>query len=182
MALHHPPLPPRLPPTPACPPPSVSAAARAPAIVPPRRRNFHGNGCTWIDQYYADWYNMDRSVHSAYFRLVADKRHTFPGPYQEAGKGARVRGGRESRLPRLGRGCRAAHRAQRCTEACQRPAPPRPAPPAAAGSSVAWGRDQDVTLDFPTLAKVLERVARGQLECSAANQEERTLFMTDPDM
>lgn len=34
---------------------------------------------------------------------------------------------------------------------------------AAAGSSVVWGRDQDVALDFPTLAKALTKVARGEV-------------------
>lgn len=34
-----------------------------------------------------DWYEMDRSVNTAYFRLVADKQHTFKGPFEKAGKG-----------------------------------------------------------------------------------------------
>jgi len=29
--------------------------------------NFHGK-CGWADQYYADWYEEDRTVNSAYFR------------------------------------------------------------------------------------------------------------------
>jgi len=37
-----------------------------------------------------DWYELDRSVDTAYFRLVADKQHTFMGPYEKAGKGKGV--------------------------------------------------------------------------------------------
>ncbi|KAL4853718.1 hypothetical protein ACK3TF_005327 [Chlorella vulgaris] len=95
--------------------------------------NFHGYGCTWADQYFSDWFDVDKSVDSVYLRLVADKNHTFVGPYEK-----------ELR-----------------------------------GSSVAYARDQDVALDFPTLAKALERVARRQLDGS---HEERTFFMTRRDL
>ena len=43
------------------------------------------------------------------------------------------------------------------------PAPPSPRLPSPPGSSVAYTRDQDVALDFPTLALALERVARGEV-------------------
>ena len=50
-----------------------------------------------------------------YFRLVADKDHVSPGPYERNNTGA------------------------------------------------SWARDQDVRLDFPTLAKALEKVALGEV-------------------
>ncbi|KAI7844869.1 hypothetical protein COHA_001522 [Chlorella ohadii] len=99
--------------------------------------NFHGEHCTFADQYYKDWYELDRSVDTAYFRLVADKQHTLMGPYEKAGK----------------------------------------------GSSVVYGRDQDVALDFSTLAKALTKVARGELECTPQNfEEQRLFFMVDKDI
>ncbi|EFN50995.1 expressed protein [Chlorella variabilis] len=98
--------------------------------------NFHGKGCTWADQYFSDWYAIDHSVNSGYFRLVADRNHTFTGVYEK-----------EKR-----------------------------------GSSVAYTRDQDVALDFPTLALALERVARGELESNYANHDARTFFMTRRDL
>lgn len=36
-------------------------------------------------------------------------------------------------------------------------------PSAGAGSTIAWGRDQDVALDVPTLAKALTKIARGEV-------------------
>ncbi|PRW61210.1 hypothetical protein C2E21_0582 [Chlorella sorokiniana] len=99
--------------------------------------NFHGEHCTFADQYYKDWYELDHSVDTAYFRLVADKKHTFMGPYEKAGR----------------------------------------------GSSVVYGRDQDVALDFPTLAKALTKVARGELECTPQNFEgQRLFYMVDKDI
>lgn len=134
-----------------------------------------------------DWYEIDHSVNTAYFRwaplhlpaaaaapvftpallcaplvdsaartarrrLVADKKHTFPGPYENAGRGAAF--------------CRGAAAAG---TVCLRPAQcavPHAGswrPAVCAGSSVAWARDQDVALDFPTLAKALTQVARGEV-------------------
>lgn len=77
-----------------------------------------------------------------------------------------------------------------CLPAClptpSRPLPPSLSPPAHhhlyAGSSTAWGRDQDVALDFPTLAKVLTKVARGETESIPYNQAERFFYMTAEDM
>lgn len=42
----------------------LTRAARA-ALVPP---GTSAAGCTWIDQYFSDWFNIDHSVESAYFR------------------------------------------------------------------------------------------------------------------
>ncbi|PSC70577.1 hypothetical protein C2E20_6087 [Micractinium conductrix] len=98
--------------------------------------NFHGKGCTWADQYFSDWYETDHTVDTGYFRLVADKDHTFMGPYEKKG----------------------------------------------IGSSIAFGRDQDVALDFPTLAKALVKIARGELETNAHNDAERTFYMTREDI
>lgn len=49
-----------------------------------------------------------------------------------------------------------------------------------AGSSVAWGRDQDVALDFPTLAKALAKVARGEVSWQGAGGHAAQLQCSTP--
>lgn len=98
--------------------------------------SFQGNGCSWADQYFSDWFESDHTLNTGYFRLVADKDHSFKGPYEEKN----------------------------------------------IGSSVAYPRDQDVTLDFPTLAKALQAVAHGQLLSTAANRDQRLFYMTRKDV
>ncbi len=36
--------------------------------------NFHGKGCGWADQYFKDWFDVDHSVNTGYFRQGQGKR------------------------------------------------------------------------------------------------------------
>lgn len=146
-------------------------------------------------------FERDRAWEAGYFRIIADRDHTSPGPYEEQAIGAQAGRGR---MAWGAPGCRACRccgsphpqgRTAPAAPAASRwwrtmgPARPRPRSPRRpahlwrriAGGMIAQRRDQSVRLDFAVLARVLERVARGQLDTTPENQGQRWFWMSRED-